>query len=290
MSGRSVARTALLLSPHLDDVAFSCGGLAAGLAQSGWRVVIATAFTRSVHPATGFALACQRDKQLPDDVDYLALRRDEDRAACAALGAEQRLLDLPEAPNRGYASAAALFAPPQAEDDIVPELARRLAPLMLETAPALLLAPQGCGNHVDHLRLIEAVLALRSSGVPDAARLGFYRDTPYVIRDRQAPPDHRVASVAHQDVALPMGEPALSAKLQAVTAYASQLGFQFGGAAEARASITSLAQREAAGPGQAERFLTADADALTALIGSSLSYVKAADSRFRLTQPETIRR
>ena len=50
-------RTALLLSPHFDDAAFSCGGTAATLAASGWDVVVATAFTRSVHPATGLGRA-----------------------------------------------------------------------------------------------------------------------------------------------------------------------------------------------------------------------------------------
>ena len=97
-----MSRTALLVSPHLDDAAFSCGGLAAMLARAGWRVVIATLFTRSVHPATGFALACQRDKGLADEVDYMALRRAEDVSAVACLGAEAWHGDLPEAPHRGY--------------------------------------------------------------------------------------------------------------------------------------------------------------------------------------------
>ena len=62
-----MTRTALVLSPHLDDAAFSCGGLMALLADAGWRVCMATAFTRSVHPAEGFALACQLDKGLAPD-------------------------------------------------------------------------------------------------------------------------------------------------------------------------------------------------------------------------------
>ena len=49
--------TALALSPHLDDAAFSCGGLLATLAESGWRVVMATLFTGSVPDPQGFAVA-----------------------------------------------------------------------------------------------------------------------------------------------------------------------------------------------------------------------------------------
>ena len=77
--------TALALSPHLDDAAFSCGGTLARLAGAGWRVVVATAFTATVPEPSGFALACQLDKGLAPEVDYMALRRDEDAAAMRAL-------------------------------------------------------------------------------------------------------------------------------------------------------------------------------------------------------------
>ena len=78
--------TALALSPHLDDAAFSCGGLLASLAREGWHVVMATLFTASVADPTGFALACQLDKGLPAEVDYMALRRAEDVRAAAEAG------------------------------------------------------------------------------------------------------------------------------------------------------------------------------------------------------------
>ena len=74
-----MTRTALFVAPHLDDVVFSCGGTLAALADQGWRTVMVTAFTQSIVPAEGFALACQLDKGLAPDVDYMALRRAEDR-------------------------------------------------------------------------------------------------------------------------------------------------------------------------------------------------------------------
>ncbi len=259
-------RTALLLSPHLDDVAFSCGGIAATLARAGWRVLLATAFTRSVHPASGFALACQRDKGLADDVDYMALRREEDRAACASLGAGQRLLDLPEAPNRGYASAAALFAPPHREDDVARQLAPLLAGLLAQQRPTLVLAPQGCGRHVDHLRLIEALLDPPREEPEAPPVLGFYRDTPYVIRDPEAAPDGRVAARAPHEVVVPIDDAARARKQDAVACYRSQLVYQFGDATRARRAIDTLAAREAAGRGHAERLRAADPRSLLSLL------------------------
>ena len=256
-------RTALLLSPHFDDVAFSCGGIAAGLAHAGWRVLVVTAFTRSVHPAAGFALECQRDKGLADDIDYMALRREEDRAACTALGAEPVLLDLPEAPNRGYRSVAALFAPPREDDGVAGPLVDLLTQLMSGEHPALVLAPQGCGGHVDHVRLIDAVLEMR---LQFPVVFGFYRDTPYVIRNPSALPDPRVAAWARHDVMVPISEASCLGKQDAVACYGSQLGFQFGGVAPARDALDELGRREAGGRGHAERLRTPDRDALEALL------------------------
>ncbi len=256
-------RSVLLLSPHFDDVAFSCGGTAALLAAAGWEVVVATAFTRSVHPASGFALACQRDKGLDDAVDYMALRRDEDAAACRSLGARPVLLDLAEAPNRGYGSAPALFGPPRADDAVAGPLAVLLGELLAAERPDLVLAPQGCGRHVDHLQVIAALLAMSGQLPP----LGFYRDTPYVIRDADAAPDPRVAAVATMPVVVPLDARARDARQRAVGCYRTQLGYQFGGAAEAAEAIERLMRREAQGQAcsHAERLLLSDPAALAGI-------------------------
>ncbi len=257
----SAARTALLLSPHLDDAAFSCGGIAARLAAGGWRVVIATAFTRSVHPAAGFALACQRDKGLDDAVDYMALRRSEDGAACRLLGAEPVWMDLPEAPHRGYDCAPALFAAPRDDDDIGAPLAEAIAGQLERFAPGLVLAPQGCGGHVDHLQLCKALL-----GCGHAGPLGFYRDTPYVIRNPEARPGAQVAKLGLSDLAVPLDLGAFGRKQDACGAYRSQLGFQFGGAAETAAALALLALSEGGGAGHAERLLVGEPAAMLALL------------------------
>lgn len=218
-------RTALALSPHLDDAAFSCGGILARLAASGWRVVVATVFTASVPEPRGFALACQLDKGLGAEVDYMALRRDEDAAAMRALGAEALWLPFREAPHRGYDDAPALFAGVRPGDGIVDDLAPAFAALLDAHRPALVLAPQCIGGHADHVQVVRAFDRL---GWPGATL--WWRDFPYVVRDAspREPLRDRMAKLAEDEVALMPGE--ADAKRQACLAYASQLGFQFGGA------------------------------------------------------------
>ena len=121
------APLALAVSPHLDDAVFSCGGTLARLAAGGWRTVLYTAFTASIPDPTGFALACQTDKGIPPEIDYMALRRTEDAAAAADLDLDAPAWgDLAEAPHRGYGDPQALFRPPRHADRAADDLADRL--------------------------------------------------------------------------------------------------------------------------------------------------------------------
>jgi LmbE family N-acetylglucosaminyl deacetylase len=251
--------SALLLSPHLDDIAFSCGGTAKQLADAGWRTVLCIVFTRSVPDPRGFALACQLDKGLGPEVDYMALRRAEDADAARHLGAETLWLDLLEAPHRGYGSAPALFGPFVPEDEIQPELEAALEPLLV-AGHDLLFAPQAIGGHVDHRRVRDA-----AAKAAPAARTVWYRDAPYAIRHPDARPGHDVPPEAP----VAIDKAALAAKLAACAAYASQLGFQFGGEAAMRESLARFALAEARrlglGEGLAEAVMAPPGSALAAL-------------------------
>ena len=221
-------RILLAVSPHLDDAAFSAGALLWTAAQRGWRVVVATVFTGNVAQPSGFALACQLDKGLPADVDYMALRREEDRQACRALGAEPIHLPLLEAPHRGYRNAAALFGGVHPHDAVAPAVGERLAQLLAEVRPDAVLAPLGIGGHVDHLIVREAIVRL------SPPRLRLWEDWPYLDRagvtDRTKASPHDITPQAR------------TAKQQACLCYASQLGFQFGGPAELREKLEVQAQ------------------------------------------------
>ena len=240
MADSSRNPTALFVSPHLDDAAFSCGGTMALLAARGWHTVLATVFTQSVEKATGFALECQLDKGLSPDVDYMALRREEDRlfAQRAGVGAVA-WLDLPEAPHRGYGSAPALFSSVLEGDEIWRDVAGHLVGLLEAWAPDILFAPQALGAHADHLQVVRALRGLGDL-LPGVA---WYRDTPYAARQ----PEARPAPLLPGDLAQTAVDVAqtLDTKLHACAAYATQLGFQFGGEEGMRELLTDFAADEA---------------------------------------------
>ena len=214
-------RSALFISPHLDDVAFSCGGTLIRLVEEGWRVCLCTVFTASVENPQGFALACQLDKGLSAEVDYMALRRKEDEQFAQIAGAPP-VLHLPfyEAPHRGYNSASDLFSGPH-EDDVI---SRELTPILKELAGdySVVFAPQGIGSHVDHLQVIQAINAGDLS-----TKTTWYRDTPYVIKNPSAPPSSLLPEAAHfQAFSITS---TIDQKIEACTAYETQIEFQFGG-------------------------------------------------------------
>ena len=213
---------ALALSPHLDDAAFSCGGTLAALAADGWEVAVATLFTASVEAPAGFALACQTDKGLPADADYMAVRRAEDAEACRRLAVRPVWLPFREAPHRGYGSAAALFGPLRSDDAVHLDLAQALEPLLAERRPDLLLAPQAIGGHVDHVQTVRALHLLRPAGP-----VLWWQDFPYLARRAT----HPARPFEGAMTALPDEARAIRVerKRHACAAYATQLGFQFGG-------------------------------------------------------------
>jgi LmbE family N-acetylglucosaminyl deacetylase len=215
----------LAVSPHLDDATFSVGGTLAALTASGHEVTVVTCFTASVPEPAGFALACQLDKGLPADVDYLALRRAEDAAAMAVLGATAVHLGLPEAPHRGYTSAADLFTGVHEGDDVW----RSLTAALERHDADLWLAPQALGGHVDHVQVLRAVARL------DRPVL-WWRDSPYVLHDAAALPDPELPD-GLAEVRLPQD---LDRRADACACYPTQLGFQFGGVEEMRTALTGL--------------------------------------------------
>ncbi|WP_375382455.1 PIG-L deacetylase family protein [uncultured Sphingomonas sp.] len=205
------------VSPHLDDAAFSAGATLAQRAAEGWQVTIATCFTGTVARPQGFALACQLDKGLSPDVDYMALRRQEDLDACAALGATAIHLPFLEAPHRGYASAPELFAGRRADDQVVVELTASLSRLLSDVEPDVVMGPLCLGDHVDHHIVRDALTA-----VVGARSLLLWEDWPYADRAARTaePPVMTVDLDSH----------GRASRLRACRCYRSQLDFQFGGA------------------------------------------------------------
>ena len=221
------------VSPHLDDAAFSVGGTLAVLADAGHDVTVLTCFTRSVPAPQGFALACQIDKGLGPEVDYMAVRRLEDDAALAVLGVQQQHLDLLEAPHRGYDSAPELFAGPRSDDLAWQDVAELLGPVGAD----VWLAPQALGAHVDHLQVQRAVASL-------ARPTAWWRDSPYVLREPDARPGPDLPA-GLTTVELPLDR---DRRADACSAYTTQLSFQFGGADAMRKALAHLPEPLLADP------------------------------------------
>jgi len=251
-------KRALALSPHLGDAVFSAGATLGVLAAEGWEVTLATVFTLSVPAPRGFALRCQTDQGIAAEIDYMALRRAEDRRAARVLGIERVLhLPWPEAPHRGYVTPGALFGALRAGDRVAVRMRPALAGLGRFD---LVLAPLGLGGHVDHRQLLRALEGVRLGPVVR------WRDLPYALRaaeggsavDAAGLPGARAVAVGA----------ALPAKLAACGAYASQLGFRFGGEAAMRRTLAAHAAaegRRAGVDGPAERFAGAEASGLDLL-------------------------
>ena len=246
-------RSALFLSPHLDDVAFSCGGTVIRLVEEGWRVRLCTVFTASVPEPKGFALACQLDKGLNADVDYMALRRAEDHDFARLAGVVDPLhLPYREAPHRGYENAADLFGGIHDGDEIRRELADRFTELA--TGAEIIFGPQGLGNHVDHLQVIRALEAADL-----IARTVWYTDIPYAIRYPEARPSGLLpGGLREQSCAID-----LQRKIACCSAYRTQVPFQFGSDEGMAAQLTRFHVRER---GYGETFL-----ADTEILASSLA-------------------
>jgi LmbE family N-acetylglucosaminyl deacetylase len=212
----------VFVSPHLDDAVLSCGGRIARAVAAGRRVVVATLFTRDepAEPPSRLAADLRRWWKLPAG-EVMAIRRAEDREACARLGAEPLHLDLPEAPYRLdsagrplYTTLAALFDRLDGDDrPWVDAIAARLAEL---GAGAELVGPLGVGNHVDHQLARRALERAR----PDAA---LYEEFPYSEWKWFAVARALGRKRDWADDVLPLAPAEVEARLRAIAAYASQV-------------------------------------------------------------------
>ncbi len=195
-----------------------------------------TVFTASVLRPTGFALNCQIDKGLSPSADYMKIRRAEDLKFASLTKAQAVHLNFPEAPHRGYESVPELFAGIKEGDEIWQKISVELAEKIGESEPDLIFAPQGIGNHVDHLQTIRAIVAGRF-----AEKVIWYQDTPYIIRHPEAWPSNLLpANLTAKTIDI---SAALEQKIAACSAYQTQIGFQFGGAAKMSESFFNFHRR-----------------------------------------------
>jgi LmbE family N-acetylglucosaminyl deacetylase len=210
----------IYLSPHLDDVILSCGGLIWDQAQQGEQVEIWTICAGDPPPGPLSAYAASLHERWETAGQAPAERRVEDRLACQRLGAAPRYFDLPDciyrrSPENGeslYNSELDLFGEIHpAEAGLISSLAQQLVQRI--PADASLVSPLTVGGHADH-RLVRA--AAQELDLP----LWYYADYPYVQWLRGIP-DELVTGM--KPTVFPVSETGVTPWVESVAEYASQI-------------------------------------------------------------------
>ncbi|MDX1643137.1 MAG: PIG-L family deacetylase [Thermoanaerobaculia bacterium] len=222
---------AVVLSPHLDDAALSCGGQIARRSDRGERVLVVTVFAADEPEPPHSWLADDLHALFGLASSVIEARRREDRAACEMLGAEAAHWNLPEAIYRRgedgdfrYRRLGDLFStPPEEEERLGGEIADRLA-----TLPPCreLLVPLGVGAHVDH-RLVRRAAELHDTRRDGTEPLSYYEELPYAARWRAV---GRALGRRREWAAerIELSPQDLERKIEACTLYVSQIEALFG--------------------------------------------------------------
>lgn len=214
----------LVLSPHLDDAAFSLGAGLWQLARKGGRVLVVTLATAEpTGPLSAIAQDLHRRWGLKGNV--VKHRRQEDNQACAELGVETLHLGLADALYRTDAEGEALYPsfrslfgnPHDADRQWREDLAERLRRLPVAQRVCV---PLGAGHHVDHQ------LTRRAAEEAFGSDLLYYEDFPYA-RKRWVRWKAMGRPWAWRSEVWPAPEEALRAKVRAIGFYDSQLGTAF---------------------------------------------------------------
>lgn len=234
----------IVLSPHLDDAALSCGGLIFEHTQQGKTVLVVT-FMAGHPPQKPFSeFAQQMHSRWELAAQIVQERRDEDKISNHILGADYYHCDIPDAiyrddPNDGnyfYTSDETLFGHVAAGDSkqTIPQIRQILSDLPTYEQ---LLVPLTVGNHVDH-QLVRTAVEQQTTH-----SLLYYEDYPY------ARTSGAVESVIANDrlnweyQTVTLSEMALKSKGESIAAFKSQMSTFFNGRAHIDVEIQAYASK-----------------------------------------------
>lgn len=247
----------IYLSPHMDDVALSCGGLIWEQTSSGkpmpgaLRVAIWTICAGDPPGSEYSPFAASLHARWETGPQAVAVRRQEDLRSCGRLGAIPRHFPVPDAIyRRSPLDGSPLYDSPEAlfgeisplENGLIADLRQELAKAVPPEAE--LVCPLGIGGHVDHRLVRRAVEGL-------GRRVWYYADFPYVVwmgitpdragddltGDRASPGGDSNRPV--ESVLFPVSAAGLDAWVEAVAAHASQISSLWPGPEEMVAALHS---------------------------------------------------
>jgi LmbE family N-acetylglucosaminyl deacetylase len=229
----------IYFSPHLDDVALSCGGQIFAATQRGEQVLIVTVTAGDpVAPVSEYATSLHTRWEV---VNATEARRQEDLAACAILGAEALHWNVPDCIYRVdadgvpfYLSDPDIFGPvAPAEMALVDDLAAQMRAL---PAARQVVAPLCVGHHVDHM-----LTRLAAEQAYGSAALLYYEDYPYAQQPGKLAQVIEQGDIRWAAEVVFFDERALRAKFDAVVAFRSQLSTFFRDRADLEAQIGNYA-------------------------------------------------
>lgn len=227
----------IYLSPHLDDVALSCGGQVYMLGEAGRPVLIVTVMAGDPPEQTPSAYVQALHDRWQLQVDVVARRRAEDTRACEILGADHLHWDIPDCIYRShdetneafYISDEDIFGDVHSSEiGLVNTISQRIRGLPSHDR---LIVPLGVGNHVDHQMTCRAAQESSSNG------LVYYEEFPYAGEPGTLQAVMQLKDDSWQVTAIPLSDAALRAKIEAVAAYESQLSTFFRDRADMEAIV-----------------------------------------------------
>lgn len=235
-SFKDITRTSrhIFLSPHFDDVVYSCGGTLGVQVSNGLHPLVITVFGGI--PPQGLELspfAFQTHREMGainlDAATLVARRRQEDANALDYLRADYLWLDYLDAIYRG--NPAYYLAEDQliggevhpADTSIERQLAQDLVALHERLPDTVWYAPLAIGRHVDHQIVASAADRLTQRG----ANVKFYEDFPYALEEGALEARIKELGGALEPAFVEMSE-MLPMRLEASDMYASQIQLNFG--------------------------------------------------------------
>ena len=238
----------IFLSPHFDDVVFSCGGTLGVQLSSGLRPLVITVFAGVPDANTQLSsLATQIHREMGVSLSQgvagaIETRRKEDAAALDYLQVDYLWLDYPESIYRGnpayYTTKEQLIGGNVHDGDLAidHQLAQDLVALAERLPDAAWYAPLGIGRHVDHQIVSSAADRLVQRG----SKVYLYEEFPYVLQEgaREA----RIQELGELlEPALVEVSEMMPYRLEAADMYASQIAPNFGDVATMHRGIDTYA-------------------------------------------------
>lgn len=174
----------LVIQPHSDDFALSCGAVMAKFKSEGYHIHCLTLFSK--HSQRGFPW---RDKVKMDDDSYSDLRAKEDRLCLEYLSGAVTFLGYKDALCRGLHvgflfSREGIFKKDRA---LIPGMSERIGEIINRYNVTKVFLPAAVGWHYDHrLAYMAAVKALKEikAGNRKPPEIFLYEDYPYCDESR----------------------------------------------------------------------------------------------------------